>query len=203
LSVIREKLRAVQAGRGFALSAADLGHLGRGVHDVMSLARGFLIDHRRHFPRDAAVHLRVDCEQQPDGASRLLPTGEHDALGLPRLALDWQVSPLERHSVRRTAQLLGAELERAGVGALDDDDDPFAENREWGALRGDSFHMMGGTRMARDAASGVVDTDARVFGTENVYVAGASVFPTGGMANPTLTLLALALRLADHLVRTL
>jgi len=202
LSVVREKLRAVQAGGSFSVSAADLRSVRRGVQEVISLARGVLIDHRRHFPRDAAIHLRVDSEQQPDGASRLVPTGEHDALGLPRLALDWQVSPLERHTVRRTAQLLGAELERTGVGALTDDDDPFAEGREWGALRGDSFHMMGGTRMALDASNGVVDRDARVFGTENVYVAGASVFPTGGMANPTLTLLALALRLANHLVRT-
>lgn len=202
LTVMREKLRAVQAGGGFAISPADLQGLGRGFREVVSMARGVLIDHRRHFPRNASVHLRVDCEQQPDGASRLVPTGEHDALGLPRLALDWQVSPLERRSVRRTAQLLAAELERTGVGALDDDGDPFGEDREWGALRGDSFHMMGGTRMAHDVSSGVVDTDSRVFGTENVYVAGASVFPTGGMANPTLTLLALALRLASHLMRT-
>jgi choline dehydrogenase-like flavoprotein len=61
------------------------------------------------------------------------------------------------------------------------------------------FHHMGTTRMASDPASGVVDADCRVHGVENLYVAGSSVFPTGGNANPTLTIIALALRLADHL----
>ena len=61
------------------------------------------------------------------------------------------------------------------------------------------MHHIGTTRMARDAGEGVVDADGRVFGTDDLYVAGSSVFPTSGYANPTLTLVALALRLAGHL----
>jgi len=60
---------------------------------------------------------------------------------------------------------------------------------------------MGGTRMHGDPRQGVVDADARVHGIANLYVAGSSLFPTGGAANPTFTLVALALRLADHLNR--
>jgi len=61
------------------------------------------------------------------------------------------------------------------------------------------FHHLGTTRMAADPRAGVVDADCRVHGVANLYIAGSSVFPTGGCANPTLTIVALALRLADHL----
>jgi choline dehydrogenase-like flavoprotein len=145
------------------------------------------------------INLRVDTEQRPDPESRIITTGAVDALGLPRVAIDWRVSALERHTVLRTATLLAAELERRGVGSMAEWQDPFASDVPWGELKGDSFHMMGGARMAEAEEQGVVDVNARLFGVDNVYLAGASIFPTGGMANPTLTLIALALRLADHL----
>lgn len=202
LLVVRDAMRAIQAGRVPALTGRDAARLASGVGAMFSLARGIIFDRRRYFPRGAPIHLRVDSEQRPDAESRLTETNARDAYGLPRLALDWRVSELERRTVRRTAELLGGELERAGIGTLDAIEDPFRGDREWGALRGDSFHMMGGTRMASVADDGVVDRNARVFGTTNVHVAGASIFPTGGMANPTLTLIALALRLASHLDAT-
>ena len=199
LLFIRDRLRAVQSGRGFAVSAADVRRGLRAVGDGVGLARGLLLEGRRHFHPDAEINLRVDTEQRPDPESRIIPTGAADSLGLPRISIDWRVSELERRTVRRTAELLSAEFERAGIGTMSSSPDPFSADVPWGELKGDSFHMMGGTRMAATEDLGVVDTDARVFGTRNVYVAGASIFPTGGMANPTLTLIALALRLANHL----
>jgi choline dehydrogenase-like flavoprotein len=201
LHVLRDKLRAIQLGRLPRLSASELGSLATGARDVIELARGFAVDHRRWFPRDSLIHLRVDTEQRPDPESRIVATGDRDGFGLPRLALDWRVSALEKRTVVRTSELLAAELDRANIGVVDPIRDPFDARTPWGALRGDSFHMMGGTRMAIDPSAGVVDTDARVFGVDNLYVASTSVFPTGGMANPTLTLIALALRLGDHLER--
>lgn len=199
LLFIREKLRTIQKGRGTRWSPGDMHRAAAAAGDALRLARGILIDGRRPIPPDGQINLRVDTEQRPDPESRILPTGEMDSLGLPRISLDWRVSDLERRTVIRTAELLAAELERIGVGTLDPWSDPFTSGVEWGELKGDSLHMMGGTRMAVRETDGVVDTDCRVFGTENVYLAGASTFPTGGMANPTLTLIALALRLADHL----
>jgi choline dehydrogenase-like flavoprotein len=83
------------------------------------------------------------------------------------------------------------ELERHGLGRVlvgaDDPPDPNAH------------HHVGTTRMHADARLGVVDADSRVHGLANLFVTGSSVFPTGGFANPTLTIVALALRLADHL----
>jgi choline dehydrogenase-like flavoprotein len=54
--------------------------------------------------------------------------------------------------------------------------------------------------MGLDEGTAVVDGDCRVFGTDNVYVSGAAVFPAAGTANPTATVVALTLRLADHLI---
>jgi choline dehydrogenase-like flavoprotein len=198
--VLRDKLRAAQVGAPIRPSASDLRALGSSLRDLMALARGILVDGRRYYPANSAIHLRVDTEQLPDANSRITLTNEQDSLGLTRVAVDWRVSEVEMRTVRRAAELLGEELERRGVGTLEPAVDPFDSRVPWGELKGDSFHMMGGTRMARVPEEGVVDPNCRVVDTHNLYIAGASVFPTGGVANPTLTLIALTLRLADHLV---
>jgi choline dehydrogenase-like flavoprotein len=126
---------------------------------------------------------------------------------MPRVALDWRLSPIDKRSVRVTMEALDGELRRLDLGtctpepwlAEDGPDwevDPLISNHPIGG-----FHHMGTTRMAASPRAGVVDADCRVHGVANLYVAGSSVFPTGGWANPTLTIVALALRLADHLGR--
>ena len=197
-SLLREKLRAFQAGRP-SVSFADLTRLTSGVGELARLAHGVVIKRRRYFERDAQIYLRIDVEQRPDPESRLLPIGEYDSLGLPRIALDWRVSSLEERTAVCAAAHIEGELRRAGIGELEPHSNPFESHVPWGELKGDSFHMMGGTRMATRPGDGVVDTNCQVFGIENLFIASTSVFPTGGMANPTLLLLCLTLRLADHL----
>ncbi|MEM8948710.1 MAG: GMC family oxidoreductase [Pseudomonadota bacterium] len=150
---------------------------------------------------DPTVYLYTEGEQAPNPSSRVLLDSEQDALGLRRIQLDWRLTEIDKRSIRDLAFLIGAEfgrLRKGRVGVprwlLDDtpsDDDPI--------LGG--YHHMGTTRMADDASMGVVDADCRVFSTSNLFIAGSSVFTTGGAANPTLTIVALALRLADHLNR--
>ena len=97
--------------------------------------------------------------------------------------------------------MLARQLGRHGLGRLQVlvEDDEFT----WPAELGGGRHHMGTTRMHADPKRGVVDANCRVHDVENLYVAGSSVFPTSGAANPTLTLVALALRLADHLAKGL
>ena len=199
LWLVREQLRLLQAGRVRMPTSRELAQLTRGAREIISLGWQRVARGRRAFPAGAAIHLRVDSEQRPDPESRIMLADGIDAYGLPRLAHDWRVSELERRTVRRTTELLAAELERQGIGVVESLGDPFDPSRPWGELRGDAYHMMGGTRMAASESDGVVDTDGRVFRMDNLYVAGASIFPTGGMANPTLTLIALAMRLGEHL----
>lgn len=200
-SILRETLRAFQSGKRSPLSLDELKKLVFGVSDLFRLASGVIISRRRYFDRGAEIFLRVDVEQRPDPESRLFPTGVFDSFGLPRVALDWHVSPLEQETALRAAARIGKELDRLNIGKLDIENDPFASGTPWGELKGDSFHMMGGTRMAGQPTDGVVDTNCKVFGIDNLFIASTSVFPTGGMANPTLLLICLTMRLADHLHR--
>ena len=124
-----------------------------------------------------------------------------DDLGVPRTKLDWRLSPIDRHSAVRTAEILGSAFAAAGLGRvrlLVDED-----QRAWPSDLEGGWHHMGTTRMSDDPKTGVVDSDCRVHGISNLYVAGSSVFPTGGTSTPTLTIVALALRLADHLQRVM
>ena len=144
-----------------------------------------------------AMILHCDSEQLPNPESRVSLGSKRDALGLREVVLDWRLTAEDKRNVNAVHRLLGAEVGRAAFGRLrymlDEDDSIWPED-----LRGNEHHM-GTTRMHRDPAKGVVDENCRVHGLANLYVAGSSVFPTGGVANPTLTIVTLALRLADHI----
>ncbi|MDH3402424.1 MAG: GMC family oxidoreductase [Acidobacteriota bacterium] len=138
--------------------------------------------------------LHAYGEQQPDLDSRVSLSDERDRLGARRSALDWRVDEVESRSMRTTARLF---IERLGMN-LDARGWLLPPDRPWGAARWSNHHM-GTTRMSADPASGVVDPECRLHGVDNVFVAGSSVFATSGSSNPTLTLVALAVRLGHHL----
>jgi choline dehydrogenase-like flavoprotein len=137
----------------------------------------------------------------PNPDSRITLSDEVDALGMPRPRLHWELSRMDRESTIRTLEILGAEVGRAGFGRLrlllDE------AGTDWPADTSGGYHLMGTTRMHADPRRGVVDADCRVHGFDNLYVAGSSVFTYGGSGTPTLTVVALALRLADHLTERL
>ena len=133
-------------------------------------------------------------EQAPNPDSRVTLSDELDPLGQRRLRLNWQLSELDIRSIVRAQQILDTELSRAGLGRLEIDLKGGEAPRD---LHG-GWHHMGTTRMHRDPAKGVVNEQCQVHGVHNLFIAGPSTFPTGGYANPTLTIMALAIRLADH-----
>ena len=141
--------------------------------------------------------LEFHAEQAPNPDSRLTLSTERDAIGMPRLKIDWRITDLDVASLQRSYDLLAAELVRSGAGRLDFDREKLGE-RAWkhGIVGG---HHIGTTRMSADPKQGVVDSNCRVHGVGNLFVASSTVFPTSGQANPTLTILALTLRLARHL----
>jgi choline dehydrogenase-like flavoprotein len=136
-------------------------------------------------------------EQAPNPESRVVLSRERDALGCLRVALRWRTSPIDKRAARRAHEIFGEELWRAGAGRLQSSLE--GEDKPWPTRLRGARHHMGTTRMHSDPRRGVVNADCRVHGIGNLYVAGSSVFPTSGAANPTLTIVALALRLAGHL----
>jgi choline dehydrogenase-like flavoprotein len=145
--------------------------------------------------------LRTRIDPVPDPESRVTLGDERDALGMRRPRLDWRLGSLDRHSARRTMELIGAEIGRAGLGRVqvtfDEAGDAWPEDLAGG------WHHMGTTRMADDPSRGVVDRDCRIHGMADLYVAGSSVFTTPSSGSPTFTALALAMRLSDHLAQVL
>lgn len=150
----------------------------------------------RDLRRRQSGYLFSGLEQEPEAGNRVLLARSRDVFGTPRPRLELRLSPRHWRSARRGLEIVADEVRRLGIGRLHRD-------RRWSRADQlqDKFgaHHMGTTRMHADPRRGVVDADCRVHGLENLFVAGSSVFPTGGSANPTLTIVALALRLADHL----
>jgi choline dehydrogenase-like flavoprotein len=139
-------------------------------------------------------------EQAPNPESRVTLETERDALGVPRATLHWELSPLEKRSLRKMYELIGQEVGRAGVGRVRLMDFLTDQNdQSWPSFTGGGWHHMGTTRMSEDPKRGVVDADCKVHGISNLYIAGSSCFTTAGAPNPTLTLVALSLRLSDYL----
>jgi choline dehydrogenase-like flavoprotein len=144
--------------------------------------------------------LDFHAEQYPNPASRITLTREQDALGVPRMQVDWRYLPGDVDTVRTALRLLRDDFAAAGVGALKYDEAQVeAEMTRYGAYGG---HHIGTARMGDDPRTSVVSADCRVHSVANLYLAGAATFPTSSQANPTLTVVALTLRLAQHLRST-
>ncbi len=135
------------------------------------------------------------AEQIPNPQSRVILGRELDSLGQRRANLDWRLSDMDTDSIIRSHAIIDQELRRSGLGRLLID---FNDGIPRYGIKG-GWHHMGTTRMHTDPKQGVVDPNCRVYGVSNLFIAGPSVFPTGGYANPSLTIVALAMRLADHL----
>lgn len=133
-------------------------------------------------------------EQAPNPENRLMLSHERDRLGCQKVKLHWRWREIDTESVKRTQEILAEEIARAGLGRLE-----IARNGSLPQLLSPGMHHpTGGTRMHTDPKQGVVDAKCKVHGVSNLFVAGSSVFPTGGFANPTLTIVAMAIRLADE-----
>jgi choline dehydrogenase-like flavoprotein len=206
---LRELTRLSPALRGLLLPTAELGLRQRRIRPQLSKVGWSQL--RGNSTRFDHLTLVLQPEQSPEPEHRITLSERRDALGMPvaRLRTGW--SDLDLRSIERTCGLLGKEFTRKGIGELAQGGEDLAAELADAGIHGPrsdgppllmpegAHHHLGATRMHRDAASGVVDEHCRVHAAANLYVAGGSVFPTSGSANPTLTAVALAIRLADHI----
>ena len=179
---VRQDLRAIMMN-------SDL--LFRGLKDYFILHRG--LPHKFD-----TIDLEAMCEQFPNPDSRITLSDRRDPLGMRMPRIDWRVSEEEARSMRRITELMLEQLSRMGL-----EPPVLAEWVRDGAMFPDTLrdiaHTIGTTRMADGPACGVVDAQCQVHGVHGLFVAGSSVFPTAGHANPTQMIVALAVRVADTL----
>ncbi|MEU4652047.1 GMC family oxidoreductase [Nocardia fluminea] len=188
---VKRMLRGRVRWQDLRIMLSDLGLLASGAR--RRLVDGVGLPHRL-----AEVEVRAMVEQTPDADSRVRLSTRTDPVGMPLPQVDWRTSAQEDRTVRRATALLVGEFARLGLpaprvvpAALPGSTDPLPLT-DWA-------HPSGTTRMSADPRHGVVDQHCRVHGVDNLYIAGSSVFPTNGHVNPTLTVIALAVRLADTL----
>jgi len=196
-SALKHDMAPTRAGRRLWIGAKRAAGWAQRIADPL---RPWLL----HKAGKLDIALLVRAEQAPNPDSRVTLGEECDALGQPRVRLDWRLSEIDIRSVEVLVRTLGEELKRLGLGAVEPAAWLSDPARGWrtdprvSAHPIGGYHHMGTTRMSDDPRAGVTDGKARVHGIGNLYVAGSSLFPTSGWANPTLTIVALALRTADH-----
>lgn len=147
-----------------------------------------------------SFQLNVRIEQAPNPNSRVTLGKEKDGLGVPKTHMNWDLTPLDKRSIRTIHYLIGQQMAISGYGRLklkdyfaDETDFSFPDHTHGGN------HHMGTTRMDNNPKKGVVDENCKIHGIHNLYVAGSACFPTAGAPNPTLTLVALTIRLSDYI----
>jgi choline dehydrogenase-like flavoprotein len=167
---------------------------------VVPLIWTYLWDHRVFVPSSTNIFFCVQAEHGTCAESRIrIDNTQADSYGLPTVILDWRLGGRELVSLRDYAIQVAATLRSSGIGDLIIDDDLLSLDPRFLSKLRDTYHQAGGTVMASSDREGVVDKNLRVFGTANLYVTGASVFPTASSANTTFTALTFTTRLADHL----
>jgi choline dehydrogenase-like flavoprotein len=189
----------LEAGRVPDDLAEALWRVIRDIDDVAVALWQHYVEDRSTYNSASLLSLGLDLEQAPSPDSRVSLSRDVDALGMKRVTLDLRVTDLHKRTALAVTMAIAAEIGRLGLGRV--------QLADWLRKPGDKRppktnwknHHMGTTRMSDDPRAGVVDRDCKVHTIENLYLAGSSVFSTGGYANPTLTIVALALRLADHL----
>ena len=196
---VRRILRSLQAGRLEIPSLNESLAMARGGVQLARLILARWLAKRRRSPDSGEIRLLVDTEQAPNRDSRVTLDTRVDALGMRRVRLDWRVTDLECRTLTGFAGALASELERVGLRKVRLAENPDFQRRDTLGAARDIYHHMGTTRMSRSPAGGVVRADLRCHDIDNLFIVGPSVFPAGGIANPTFTALALSLRLADHL----
>jgi choline dehydrogenase-like flavoprotein len=198
-TVLYRSLRQPDLRPGLRAAAKTV--LGDPLPLVRAAGRHFILRQPALDPT-AIPELAIGGEQAPNRDSRIFLTDQRDALGMRRAALDWRLTEAEIRAWRRTAEIVAQEFERLDVGRVDLEG--FELDNDPAKLSGrivDAGHHMGTTRMSKAADTGVVDPECRVHGIDNLYIGSSSVFPTSGSSNPTLTIIALALRISDTIRR--
>jgi choline dehydrogenase-like flavoprotein len=207
-SVLLPEYRAILQQQTHAIASPGLQHIGNVVRDLPGLMRfadEWLFRIRlatRKLPytlvpnADGSFPLEFNAEQTPDPSNRITLREDRDRHGMPQVHIAWRVGEQDAQAVLRAFQLLRESLQHSGAAQLLFDDRLLAGQIARSIPLG---HHMGTARMAASARRGVVDGNCAVFGLPNLYIASSAVFPTCSHANPTLTIVALALRLARHL----
>lgn len=195
---VKDMYLAVRRGQITPSLLHQLARVARHPKAALSSTWRFLI-RGRSFAPGARMQIGLTSEQEPNPESRILLSERTDALGVRRSNVRWRLTDLTCYTIRRFARVLRDEFTKAGIGDIQLEGWVVDDSKSWTDRVSDQFHHIGTARMNDSSRLGVVNCDCRVHDIGNLYIASSAVFPTSGHSNPTLTIIALAMRLADRL----
>lgn len=202
LGNIKTFIKSLRSGLTFSSGTSifkDISVVGR---SLLPIVVRFVRDRRILAMMDRGVSVLVQAEQIPLPRSRISLAGtDRCADGLLKVSVDWNVDGGELVAIRKITEETDNYLQQKGLARLRIDPRLLTLDPEFLEALSDTYHQCGGMRMSTTADKGVVDPNCGVWGTSNVWVVGAAVFPSSSHANCTLTALALAARLGDRLVK--
>ena len=153
--------------------------------------------------KSQSMNLYIRAESSPNPESRITLSDDMDQLGLRKIHVNWQLTAFDKTSIIESTHRIAEELGRLNLGRVELEDWVLKKDNNWPQPLWTGCHHMGTTRMSDSPKTGVVDRNCRIHGMDNLYIAGSSIFPTASYVPPTLTIIALALRLSDHLKQQL
>lgn len=198
VGVLRQTLLARQGG---GIRFAHVAQLPSAAVEAVRLLWSAKMQHRRFVSARAHVQLYLNAVQDAPSLSRITLSNDTDPNGMPQVIVDWRITENELATIHGYAAYLRDQLERVGLhDGIDWNTDLFAPNAPLATLD-DARHAMGGACMGTDPRTSVVDPNLQVHGIANLSIASPAVFPDGSPQLPTLTLMALCLRLADRIAK--
>ena len=172
--------------------------------ELLALMYRYWVQKRAGTPRRGRVFLAALCEMAPNPDSRITLSDARDQLGMRRAKIDWRIGELERRTASEYVRTVGSEFARLELGTYDLKQAALLQDEKaWVNMATDNYHHMGTTRMHENEKLGVVDSNCKVHGIDNLYVGSSAVFPSSGSAFPTSTILALCIRIGDRLKQQL
>jgi len=168
------------------------------LSDIIYVGLILLIKRKKLPTKNAGIFLYIDTEQVPRSNNKLYLSNQKDIYGMNKLCIDWSFNKEEVIALRNYMSLFDRQWKKLGQGGIKWLTD-FKDINILRDISKDTYHPMGGTRMSTSPAKGVVDKNLKLHNYKNLYIASCSVFPTGGSSNPTMTLIALCLRLSEHI----
>ena len=176
--------------------------IGNGLTDpwqLFRLAYRFRVQRRAATPQKGRITFGGQSEMAPNADSRVSLGEERDDVGMRRVRLDWRLGEIEHRTAAEYIKLVAGEFARLRLGTYDLEPLKELDAAGWDAMAHDSAHHMGTARMHESPQFGVVDSECRVHGISNLFIGSSAVFPTSSRSNPTMTILALSIRIADRL----
>jgi choline dehydrogenase-like flavoprotein len=172
--------------------------------ELLGVMCRYCIQKRAGTPKRGRIYLAALCEVAPNPDSRITLSEVRDQLGMRRARIDWRIGELERRTASEYVRTVASEFVRRGLGTYDLKQAALLEDeKDWVKMASDNNHHMGTTRMHENEKLGVVNSDCKVHGIDNLYIGSSAVFPSSGSASPTSTILALCIRIADKLKQRL